>query len=325
MRLQLNSQGLENARPKGLQMLGPITTEPLRLPNGVSVAVPKTTPVFKAWRGPPIASTYGGKAVLEFKGEPAFAELIILWTLRQSGWQGAWLTHAGRREIYRDGLMHLPPVGRLPSALNTLLGDLRTIRGTSKGTWDVCCARGSSFLFAESKRKGHDRLSRDQLDWLEVALSLGLPVEAFIVVEWTSDVPLPLATRSRTRAGRASERHANTQRVPQRTSTGEALRGDDVFVFPSYEPGGAGRFRTWRQENPDAFLLNVRTSGDAVLHFAGCYTLNEPWPDDVPRPNTKIGADSLASLHRLAGESGWHTRNCGYCSRQLTNSENSPR
>jgi hypothetical protein len=184
--VQLMAGALERTQPIRMS-LEPTTAESLRLSTGETVLVPKATPTFELWQGAEISSTYGGKAVLAFDGRPAFAELVILWSLEAEGWEGAWVTHGGGREIYRTGLMDAAPLAELPDTLGAMLGRVRALRGTSRGTWDVCCVKGTEFLFVESKRKGHDAISGHQVNWLEAALSTGLELSSFLVVEWTSD------------------------------------------------------------------------------------------------------------------------------------------
>ncbi len=46
-------------------------------------------------------------------------------------------------------------------------------------------AKGDPILFVESKRRGHDQIRKSQLRWLSAAVGLGLPTDAFLVVEWS--------------------------------------------------------------------------------------------------------------------------------------------
>jgi hypothetical protein len=72
--------------------LQPTTTEALTLPSsGKAGSVPKATPTFPIWRGEPVDDDYNGKAILDFAGRPAFAEMAILWSLQNDGWQGIWV------------------------------------------------------------------------------------------------------------------------------------------------------------------------------------------------------------------------------------------
>ncbi len=83
------------------ELLTPKARHPIALPTGTIVDVPKATPTFRLWHGPPVADTYNGKQILDFKGRPAFAELVILWSLMEVEWQGVWIDTY--RKAYRTG------------------------------------------------------------------------------------------------------------------------------------------------------------------------------------------------------------------------------
>jgi hypothetical protein len=69
-------------------LLTPTTTEHVLLPSGREVTLPKTTPRFPKWTGEFPWSTYGGKPILDFRGEPLYAEFVILGLLEAEGWSG---------------------------------------------------------------------------------------------------------------------------------------------------------------------------------------------------------------------------------------------
>ena len=69
----------------------PNSQEIIVLPSGEEIRVPKSVVTLKAWDGSPIDDTYGGKALLDYKGTPLFAELIILRMLEEDGWSGVWV------------------------------------------------------------------------------------------------------------------------------------------------------------------------------------------------------------------------------------------
>ncbi len=56
--------------------------------------------------------------------------------------------------------------------------------GGTRGCWDVYAWYDDDVLFAEAKRRGRDRLRPSQHQWLAAALRAGVPLDAFIVVEW---------------------------------------------------------------------------------------------------------------------------------------------
>jgi hypothetical protein len=169
------------------ESLRPTATEIFELRSGDRVEVAKATPRFTRWSGDPPPSDYGGKPIVDYQGRPAFAELAILWSLQDDGWDGAWVTHRAGGVVYRDNLMHYAPRSALAESLTTALARIHAVRSTHAGTWDVCCQRSNAFVFVESKRRGRDRIRPEQTDWLEAALSLGLPTDAFLVVEWELD------------------------------------------------------------------------------------------------------------------------------------------
>jgi hypothetical protein len=158
--------------------------ETLVLPDGRAVAIPKAQPQFRAWRGEVPGDTYGGKAVVDAGGEPAFAELAILRLFETDGWEGVWIDTY--RNKYRRGYWGVEPILSLPTGPAELLHRIHDARGTGRsGTWDLCCWKDDSVLFAESKRARKDAIRSSQVTWLAAAIALGLPLEAFLVVEWT--------------------------------------------------------------------------------------------------------------------------------------------
>jgi hypothetical protein len=131
------------------EALRPTSIEPFQISPSTVVGVPKTLPTFATWRGPSIPNTYGGKVVLEFAGEPLFAELVILRHFQREGWQGAWIDTYRRRTLSGiDQVSEIPPGPR--ARLTAISGHA----GSSSGCFDVYVWRGDTFMFAEAKRLG---------------------------------------------------------------------------------------------------------------------------------------------------------------------------
>ena len=165
----------------------PITADQLTafpLSTGEVFRVPTSIQQLSAWRGESPGATYGGKQVLDWRGRPAFAELAILWELESDGWTGAWVDSYRRRFLrgYWD-----PEAVTIPDEHHWLLKRIHGKTGFPSGCWDVFCWRGDDVLFVESKRKGRDRIRQTQRNWLEAALNAGVPLESFLLVEWTLD------------------------------------------------------------------------------------------------------------------------------------------
>ena len=163
-------------------LLQPTTTEEMILPSGRIVSFPKSTPLFNIWQGEPIEDTYNGKAILDYEGRPAFAELVILWSMMAEGWQGCWIDTFRHR--YLTGYWGAEPSKSLPQRPISIPDNLWNLAKARSGAWDVFCWRDDKVVFAESKRSKHDQIRASQLQFAESALTLGLSPESFLLVEW---------------------------------------------------------------------------------------------------------------------------------------------
>lgn len=153
------------------------------MPSGKIVKIAKATPIFRLWSGTPVTDTYNNKAVLDFYGNPQFAELGILRLFERDGWQGVWV------DTYRNKFRTC----YWPKDSVTLVKDKASIlnaiyetNGTRSGCFDVFCWKGNDYIFAESKRCNQDRLRDTQKQWIEAAIKCGVPLESLLIVEWTS-------------------------------------------------------------------------------------------------------------------------------------------
>ncbi len=153
------------------------------MPSGNKMKIPKVTPTFDSWTGEPIKDIYGGKPILDFDGEPVFAELAILRAFQNVGWNGVWVDTFKKR--YRVGYWDDDNAVVLPSEQETLLNRIYERAGSRNGCWDVFCWQSDVQLFVEAKRHRHDHIRATQRRWLEAAISAGLPTDAFLVVEWS--------------------------------------------------------------------------------------------------------------------------------------------
>ena len=163
--------------------LRPQSTQPIILPSGREVELPRAMPVFRRWTGAMPTDTFNGKPVLDFNGEMAFAELVILGLFQRDGWDGRWIDSYRRK--YRIGYWGQNVTKDLPPSKRSTLDLIRPEWG---GCFDVFCWRGETILFAEAKWKAHDRIRPTQRAWLEAALDAGISVESFLVVEWSIEL-----------------------------------------------------------------------------------------------------------------------------------------
>jgi hypothetical protein len=154
-----------------------MTEQQVILPNGRVVALVRLE--LPRWIGEFIGSTWGGKPVVAWGGQPMFAELAVLERMRERGWSGVWV-----ETRFRAAMPPSTPV-ELPEEQAALLERIRERTGRRAGAWDVLCWNGSETRFIELKRSKHDRIRPSQVAFLEAALELGVPLEAFSLVEWT--------------------------------------------------------------------------------------------------------------------------------------------
>ena len=164
-------------------LLRPAVTEVILLPSGSTVEVPKATPAFDGWTGELIEDTYRGKQILDFAGEPVFAELAILRAFQNSGWSGVWVDTFKKK--YRVGYWGSDTECVLPPEQELLLEQIYERAGSRNGCWDVFCWEKELKLFIEAKRQGHDKIRSTQRQWLEAALAVGLSIDSFLIVEWS--------------------------------------------------------------------------------------------------------------------------------------------
>jgi hypothetical protein len=157
----------------------PSGEETIILPSGKPVEVKKYFLTFRKWIGNPIANTYGGKAVIDFNGEPLFAELAVLKLFQQNGWDGVWVD----KKLYRVGLLGVPTI-LLPEDKQKTLDQIRSRMIGSGGCWDLFLWKDERVLFVELKKSKEDRIRDSQRQWLEVAIESGHLPSNFLFIEW---------------------------------------------------------------------------------------------------------------------------------------------
>ncbi|HMQ77516.1 MAG TPA: hypothetical protein PKE21_15295 [Flavobacteriales bacterium] len=147
---------------------------------------------FPAARATAGVHTYGGKPLVLVAGRPMFAEFAILRLFEAEGWQGRWVItyqHGRNPRLWRTwdpagpkAQVHAPIA---EPRVNERLQAIAAANGnTYGGCWDVVAWKDGRLVFAESKRKGKDRIRPTQLRWHAAALACGCAPEDFVVVEW---------------------------------------------------------------------------------------------------------------------------------------------
>lgn len=157
-------------------------SEIFSLSSGEQVSIRKYFLEFREWQGTPVPNTYNGKAVIDWNGEPVFAELAVLRLFQSHGWEGVWVDSYRRK--YRVGLPDVVDSVELPQKQRELIDSIRAKTGRSGGCWDVLVWKGDTTLFVELKRRKKDNIQSTQIEWLASTLDSGLTTENFALVEW---------------------------------------------------------------------------------------------------------------------------------------------
>jgi hypothetical protein len=149
--------------------------------NGIEIR--KSIHKLPLWTGKKIADTYGNKTVLDYRGIPLYAELYVLKTFKEKGFDGVW-ADTYRRRFHTE----LPEKNELKISLPDFIEKkLEKINPDKKlsGTWDLILWKSKQILFVELKRKNKDKIRQTQIDFLVRAISCGIPQENFEIFEWT--------------------------------------------------------------------------------------------------------------------------------------------
>ena len=156
----------------------------LTLPAGNVVQVRRRLVKFEPWRGPipEIPRIWTSKGFVYVRGGPLLAELAILGLLEKDGWSGVWVNNFSTN--FLKGLPGLSEPSTVPGQPLAVFEKIKRRNGRRRGCWDVFAWRAGEVLFAEAKRMDKDKIQKSQIEWLDAALNVGIPLEAFLVVEW---------------------------------------------------------------------------------------------------------------------------------------------
>lgn len=159
-----------------------VESEIFSLSSGTQVPIQKYLFEFKEWSGAPISNTYNGKAIIDWNGEPVFAELAVLRLFQSHGWTGVWVDSYRRK--FRVGLPDVANPVELPIPQAQLVESLREKTGRFGGCWDLLLWQGDRTLFIELKRRKKDHIQTGQIEWLAAALESGFTADNFALAEW---------------------------------------------------------------------------------------------------------------------------------------------
>jgi hypothetical protein len=138
----------------------------------------------QVWTGPlpDWAKLVPNKPLLDYNGQPMWAEFIALRELEAIGWEGVWVNNWCRATWRNPG-----ENATLPAVVAAFFDRIAEHTGRRGGAWDICAWRGDELLFVELKQRNRDKLRPTQLAWMKCAVEEGIPPTSFVVVEWRID------------------------------------------------------------------------------------------------------------------------------------------
>ena len=148
------------------------------------ILVDKYCTTFDLYKGDEQIDTYGKKEIVSVEDKPTYAEFAALSLFRREGWNGMWVD--GYRRKKWSGLSE---EARYPDSIDVLLDSLRSITGRRGGVFDLILWRGKTILFIELKRSKRDQIRANQVDWVRAALSSGVDLRCFAILEWQLSAP----------------------------------------------------------------------------------------------------------------------------------------
>ena len=168
--------------------LPPVT---VTLPNGRDVAVARLLrhevrlpePISR------VSSCWApNKPTLLVDGRPSWAEFAIVRQLERAGWEARWIKNwTGGREMCID-VGRAEPMPKAPQAMFDRI-DRQAASRTRGGAWDVFAWRDDRYLILESKKhRSGDALRSGQVAWLAAGLAIGIPADAFAIVEYWQEL-----------------------------------------------------------------------------------------------------------------------------------------
>jgi len=157
--------------------------EILQMSNNSILDIPIKYLQFKKWSGSPIKDDYNGKTVIDFDGEPLFAELAVLRMYQKDDWAGVWVDCY--RKKYRVELPEKSKLGvTLPKRQENLINRIKELNGGLSGCWDLFLWKGNKVKFIELKRSKKDQIRPSQKKWFKASIKAGVPNSIFLLVEW---------------------------------------------------------------------------------------------------------------------------------------------
>lgn len=150
------------------------------------IPILKLTLEMQKWSGKPIEDTYGNKAILAYKQQPYFAELIIVKILQENDINAVWVDTF--RKKFRQELPEKSKGITLPLYIQERFDEITKVNKTRNGCWDILAwDKNHKLAFIELKERKKDKIRSTQINWLKSCLSLKYDIDQFSIIEWSKN------------------------------------------------------------------------------------------------------------------------------------------
>jgi hypothetical protein len=122
--------------------------------------------------------TIPNKVAVDLDGSAVYPEFAMIRRLEAAGWGAAWRKNWHGTAFWSD----IGVTCEVPDEVLALFERVSDVAGA--GAWDILAWKEGQVLFIESKEYGSDKLTANQLRWLETALDQGLSIDSFAIHEY---------------------------------------------------------------------------------------------------------------------------------------------
>lgn len=153
--------------------------------DGEVVDLPVIRPKFKIWKGERVFD-YGGKPLLDYKGEVCFAELLIVKLLIDNGLNAVWIeTYGGihyLRSMPNNWKLKTEHI-EIPQEKEDLLKKIWK-KAKTTACFDVLAWDKENIMLFEAKHLKKDNLTKPQIEFIKGAMGCGINSNNLLIVEW---------------------------------------------------------------------------------------------------------------------------------------------
>ncbi len=162
--------------------------------DGITYPVPGTTLTLHKWTGLRIKDDFNRKGLIDFKGVPLFAELVVQRMAEAAGWSARWVEPYAAAPMNPYIMIDWNGDASIGGQVRVAIDDADAEKTLARiaerngnsyaGCWDVVAWRRTRIIFVELKWTKHDFIKPTQRTWLKHGLETGLSLDNFLIAQW---------------------------------------------------------------------------------------------------------------------------------------------